>query len=254
MKHFLKIPPFSQNLPLVSEIIKRWKDESHTFKFHQLEFSFSPEIISQLIGLPNRGIIVSHNLKQSSSILAHEVKDNLKSYAMFDSPNPHMLVVHIVKFILSNLFFPTRGYTVSPCLLEIAEDLYSIGGYNWCRVIFDFLHPQLPLVAKILRTKVKETPRSSAGYVDGFIQLVMVSNSLFIKIRSSYVAPESTHDVTLPLGVAIYDPTSEPDPNPIRKFRVWVMNFDPFIKRIGFGLGIIGSGRVRLENLSKNTL
>ncbi|PKA56156.1 hypothetical protein AXF42_Ash015641 [Apostasia shenzhenica] len=76
--------------------------------------------------------------------------------------------------LLSKLYFMSDNYSVHPVLIECAENFHLVSSINWCKSIYDFLRPFLLPISQNLHTQKKSTPRSTAGYIDGFCLLIMV--------------------------------------------------------------------------------
>ncbi|PKA56775.1 hypothetical protein AXF42_Ash002078 [Apostasia shenzhenica] len=185
MTHFLRIPSYKANVSIISVVLSRWDEAVGGFKIGHHVIPFNPEVISSLIGMPNHGTSFNWvTTYPNLSIRIRDIKDTLKSTVNSTYRDPQQIASLIIKFILSALFFLKNNYSVHPTLIECAENFHLVSTINWYKSIYDFLRPFLLPLSQKLRTQKKSTPRSTAGYIDGFCLLIMFAFLKNINIRT----------------------------------------------------------------------
>ncbi|PKA51230.1 hypothetical protein AXF42_Ash010670 [Apostasia shenzhenica] len=185
MAHFLRIPSYKANVPIISAILSRWDEAVGGFKIGHHVIPINPEVISSLIGMANHGTSFNWvTTYPNLSIVIRNIKEALKSTVTSTCRDPQQIASLIIKFILAALFFPKNNYSVHPALIECAKNFYLVSSINWCKSIYDFLHPFLLPLSQKLRAQKKSTPRSTAGYIDGFCLLIMFAFLENINIKT----------------------------------------------------------------------
>ncbi|XP_020588191.1 uncharacterized protein LOC110030002 [Phalaenopsis equestris] len=85
----------------------------------------------------------------------------------------------LIKFLWTNLLFPSSNFRVSKQLTSICEDVEAFSSYNWPATVCGFLIDQLNLCAVKLRTD------QPLGYITGFVFLL----TLWFYEHTSLVVP-----------------------------------------------------------------
>ncbi|PKA60351.1 hypothetical protein AXF42_Ash008410 [Apostasia shenzhenica] len=116
------MPSFKVNMPIISSLIYRWDDEARGFRLGKYFIPFNADVVSTIIGLRNKGIAAYITMKTEVSTSCTQVRDELVTYSHLDNPNPRTFAMHLLKFLLTNLFFKKGNYSVLSSLLTFAED------------------------------------------------------------------------------------------------------------------------------------
>ncbi|PKA60588.1 hypothetical protein AXF42_Ash019481 [Apostasia shenzhenica] len=175
VSQFLLMPPFKVNMPIISSLIYRWDDEAGGFRLGKYFIPFNADVVRTITGLRNKGIAAHITMKTEVSSSCTQVRDELITYSHFDNPNPKTFAIHLLKFLLTNLFFKKGNYSVLSSLLIYAEDVSNFSKYNWCDAIYQFLRKQLVPLSMNMHNQDKKLKGMKAGYIDGFAQLIMIA-------------------------------------------------------------------------------
>ncbi|PKA51070.1 hypothetical protein AXF42_Ash010510 [Apostasia shenzhenica] len=142
MSYFLRIPSYKANVPIISVVLSRWDEAVGGFKISHHVILFNPEVISSLIGMSDHGTSFNWvTTYPNLSIVIRDIKDTLKFAVNSTCRDPQQIASLIIKFILSALFFPKNNYSVHSALIECAENFHLVSIINWCKSIYNFLHP-----------------------------------------------------------------------------------------------------------------
>ncbi|KAI0504362.1 hypothetical protein KFK09_015314 [Dendrobium nobile] len=169
INQFLLLPRFPQNVPMVYILLSTWEIESESFVINSRSLAFTSEEIALIIGLPNRG----DKFEPGTSTIAGRTANDIRHEILkLKSSTPIEIVREkFIVYLLSNIFFPMANFRVQSTILDVAKKVEQFRSYNWPLSIRDFLVNEFNTIAK------KKSKGQSLGYVNGFVMIIIVSNS-----------------------------------------------------------------------------
>ncbi|XP_020590654.1 uncharacterized protein LOC110031668 [Phalaenopsis equestris] len=177
MVQFFELPPYRQNHILTMHILNCWDIDRIVFNMGGKELRFDSDQVALLIGMPNRGSPAKWNKVPSCGVDARQIKSDLLKVALGESSIPFDDL--FLKFLLSNLFFPSSNFSVAKGLYTICENLHDFSSFNWPATICEYL------IEQVTACSIKIKKNQPLGYMNGFVFLL----TLWFYEHTSLVVP-----------------------------------------------------------------
>ncbi|XP_020595925.1 uncharacterized protein LOC110035929 [Phalaenopsis equestris] len=171
------LPPYPQDHILTMHILNCWYIDQTVFILGEKEVRFDANQAVLLIGMPNRGALAYWNKLPFCCVTARQIKSDLVNVSLRESSIPFEEL--LLKFLVTNLLFPSNNFSVPQELYSFCEDVHSFSSYNWPITVCDFLIEQVNAYTMKIRRN------QPLGYINGFVFLL----TLWFYERTSLVVP-----------------------------------------------------------------
>ncbi|XP_020592538.1 uncharacterized protein LOC110033035 [Phalaenopsis equestris] len=167
--NFFDMPPYPQDNVMTLHILRCWDNERGVFRMGGKEVQLHADHVAMLIGMPNRGEPVSWKRGPLSNVDARQIKNQLTNFFAEGASTPPFEELYL-KFLLTNLFFPSSNFHVHAELSSFAVNVQAFSSYNWPAAICDMIIDQVRIAS------VKLRQNKSIGYIQGFVFLLTVND------------------------------------------------------------------------------
>jgi len=144
-----------------------WNIEKQSFIIEGHVVPFTADEVALLTGLPNRGEEITWMTLPTSTISSKDIKTEI--FELTRESSPYTMLKTFIMYLCSNLFFQQSNFKVPKMLKTIANNVDDFSSINLAWAIWEWL------VEDFNNVSMKISNNRPAGYVNGFVSLLIVS-------------------------------------------------------------------------------